>query len=538
MKVNVLILVLSVSALLTACGKEEQKPMPSEYMDTVIDLEETPVNESKCLEDSVGVSVDIQNITEEETEAGQMVQQYSNASIYFEYPVEWVLTEQQGEDGTCVSIVNPNEKDGADFTLVQGEAWRVNLDYKKEDYVQFLSEKYEELEITDLSTIIIDGYDAKKLQFTYKANEQKYAGTKYIVVVDLVSFEITYRYPLEKAKEYEMQGESILASIQFTVAKSAIQQAFLSVLLSEQPFFYTDKYVGQDREVLHTYNGYLKELPFDERIMTFPRFSIVDMDGDDVPEIVLEMENYLGFVVLRYKDGKIQGNEFWYRWLIDLRENGTFLGTSGAEVYTIGKLYFVNDTFVDSDKLHRQYPSYYLHDVPVTQETFKQLEAEIFTDVPQVEWYDFTEESIKQHITESPLFVEVPEEKALRMQQRQEYMDSLSYLVELKCNYIGDSQEEKNENAKQYYYECKEELEKIYKLCEDNFQQKERTILKKEQQYWEEGIEKRLVEDLLRYDAYSIEDLKEQWLYYDYGDMYLRRTLYLINCYYGCDFYD
>ena len=70
--------------------------------------------------------------------------------------------------------------------------------------------------------------------------------------------------------------------------------------------------------------------------MTFPRFSIVDMDGDDVPEIVLEMENYLGFVVLRYKDGKIQGNEFWYRWLIDLRENGTFLGTSGAEVYTIG----------------------------------------------------------------------------------------------------------------------------------------------------------------------------------------------------------
>ena len=233
MKVNVLILVLSVSALLTACGKEEQKPMPSEYMDTVIDLEETPVNESKCLEDSVGVSVDIQNITEEETEAGQMVQQYSNASIYFEYPVEWVLTEQQGEDGACVRISNPKKDDGAVFELVQGEAWRVNLDNTEEDYAQFLSKEYGESEITDLSMITVDGYDAKKLQFTYKANEQKYAGTKYIVVVDLVSFEITYRYPLEKAKEYEMQGESILASIQFTVAKSAIQQAFLSVLLSE-----------------------------------------------------------------------------------------------------------------------------------------------------------------------------------------------------------------------------------------------------------------------------------------------------------------
>lgn len=523
--------------LLSACGNEIQDQTEIESSSESMISEETLEVESTYIE-NLDEEISSESISEEGTSEVLDIQQYSNASIYFEYPVEWMLTEQQGEDGACVRISNPKKDDSAVFELVQGEAWRVNLDNTEEDYAQFLSEEYGESEITDLSMITVDGYDAKKLQFTYKENEQKYVGTKYLVVVDLVSFEITYRYPLEKAKEYEIQGESILASIQFTVAKTAIQQAFLAVLLSEQPFFYTNKYVGQDREVLHTYNGYLKELPFDERIMTFPRFSIVDMDGDDVPEIVLEMENYLGFVVLRYKDGKIQGNEFWYRWLIDLRENGTFLGTSGAEVYTIGKLYFVNDTFVDSDKLHRQYPSYYLHDVPATQETFKQSEAEIFTDVPQVEWYDFTEESIKQHITESPLFVEVPEEKALRMQQRQEYMDSLSYLVELKCNYIEDSQEEKNENAKQYYYECKEELEKIYKLCEDNFQQEERTILQKEQQYWEEGIEKRLVEDLLRYDAYSIEDLKEQWLYYDYGDMYLRRTLYLINCYYGCDFYD
>lgn len=90
------------------------------------------------------------------------------------------------------------------------------MDYTKDDYAQFLSEKYKGLEIVDLSAMMIDGYDAKKLQFIYEENEQKYVGTKYMVIVDLVSFEITYVYPLEKAKENEKQGEEVIESIRFS----------------------------------------------------------------------------------------------------------------------------------------------------------------------------------------------------------------------------------------------------------------------------------------------------------------------------------
>lgn len=121
MKVNVLVLLLSISALLTACGKEEQKTMSSGNMNTVIVLEETLVNESKCLENFVEESVVIQNIMKEETEEGQMLQKYFNAGIYYEYPLEWVWAEQRGEDGSCVRISNPVEKDGVVFELVQGE---------------------------------------------------------------------------------------------------------------------------------------------------------------------------------------------------------------------------------------------------------------------------------------------------------------------------------------------------------------------------------------------------------------------------------
>lgn len=42
----------------------------------------------------------------------------------------------------------------------------------------------------------------------------------------------------------------------------------------------------------------MKELPFNDSIMTFTKFTIVDMDGDEVAEVVLEMEDYIGFVEL------------------------------------------------------------------------------------------------------------------------------------------------------------------------------------------------------------------------------------------------
>ena len=84
----------------------------------------------------------------------------------------------------------------------------------------------------------------------------------------------------------------------------------------------------------------------------------------------------------------------------------------------------------------------------------------------------------------------------------------LSYLTDMKRNYIGDGQKEKNENAKQYYYECKEKLQKIYKLCKEDLQQEECARLKKEQQYWEEGIEKRLVQNI---GKAWLEICKKQW---------------------------
>ena len=212
MKAKKIILLLLTSILLSACGSEDEKQVQGETLETIIISEVAQINKIENLENNVEENESIYSTYQEEKN-DNIVQMYSNASISFEYPVEWELVEQQGEDGCRVRITNPNEQECAEFELVQGEAWRVNLEYTKEDYAQFLSEKYTALEINDLQEMTIDGYNAKKLQFSYKENEQKYIGTKYMIVADLVSFDMTYVYPLEKGKEYEKQGEKMIESI-------------------------------------------------------------------------------------------------------------------------------------------------------------------------------------------------------------------------------------------------------------------------------------------------------------------------------------
>ena len=121
------------------------------------------------------------------------------------------------------------------------------------------------------------------------------------------------------------------------------------------------------------------------------------------------------------------------------------------------------------------------------------------------------------------------------MNGRQEYMDSLQYLIELTRNYTEGDLEKRNAYAKKYYDSCKDEMNKIYEMC---IKKHDDSDLRKMQQVWETGFVNRLSEDLKKYDVCSIEELEDRAIYFTYGDMMLRRTLLLINIYYDCDFYD
>ena len=60
------------------------------------------------------------------------------------------------------------------------------------------------------------------------------------------------------------------------------------------------------------------------------RFTVLDMDGDGVTEVVVELTEWEAFVVLISGGESVSGSEFSYRGMLDLKDDGTFTYSSGA----------------------------------------------------------------------------------------------------------------------------------------------------------------------------------------------------------------
>lgn len=157
------------------------------------------------------------------------------------------------------------------------------------------------------------------------------------------------------------------------------------------------------------------------------------------------------------------------------------------------------------------------------------------SDLRAVELHEFSQEAINEWVIDNS---EYPENNK-SYNERQDYLNSLNYLLDITYDYIYKDLESFNEDGKKYYYNCIAELNKIYELCIGRLTGNELEEFKAAQQVWQEGIDLRLAEDLCNSgQACSIEELDKWVLYYNYGDMILRRTLHLVNIYYGCQFCD
>lgn len=100
-------------------------------------------------------------------------------------------------------------------------------------------------------------------------------------------------------------------------------EAFENVLLNQRQFFYTNS----NSNPIYQSDVYLSEIAGeDQSTMSLPKFAVVNMDGDELPEVVYQRGDYMGFIVLRYKDGDIYGYDVNYRGLTGLKKDGfTFL---------------------------------------------------------------------------------------------------------------------------------------------------------------------------------------------------------------------
>lgn len=82
-------------------------------------------------------------------------------------------------------------------------------------------------------------------------------------------------------------------------------EAFENVLLNQRQFFYTNS----NSNPIYQSDVYLSEIAGeDQSTMSLSKFAVVDMDGDELPEVVYQRGDYMGFRFL-YKGIIIKHNK-------------------------------------------------------------------------------------------------------------------------------------------------------------------------------------------------------------------------------------
>ena len=299
-------------------------------------------------------------------------------------------------------------------------------------------------------------------------------------------------------------------------------EAFENVLLNQSKIFYTDS----NSNPVYQSNEYLSEIAMeDQNTMSSSQFAVVDMDGDNLPEVVYQRGDYMGFIVLRYKEGDVYGYDVNYRGLMGLKKDGSYLGSGGGSNTFVGKMRFLGELF-DTDikfcSVGQESVSYYLHDKEVDEVTFNQL-LEEYEKSADVDWHEYTESVVKEWL---PHYFEA-QEAAISYEYHptpmQDYLDSLSDLLNNDYSTHGDNTEDEYNAIVQNSYDgWNQAMVTIYTLCQDKLTGSAKDALEAEQQQWLDMREQRalnfpisLVTDMTKMRTYDLISLYFEDHFYD-----------------------
>lgn len=261
-------------------------------------------------------------------------------------------------------------------------------------------------------------------------------------------------------------------------------EAFENVLLNQRQFFYTNS----NSNPIYQSDVYLSEIAGeDQSTMSLSKFAVVDMDGDELPEVVYQRGDYMGFIVLRYKDGDIYGYDVNYRGLTGLKKDGSYSMSGGSSNTSVGKMRFLGklfDTDIKFSSVEQESVSYYLNGTEIDEVTFNQLWDE-YEKLPDVDWHEYTESAVKECL---PSYFEA-QEVAISYEHHstpmQDYLDSLSDLLYNDHSIHGDNTEDEYDAIFQSSYNGWEHaMVTIYTLCQSKLTGSAKDVLETEQQQW------------------------------------------------------
>ncbi len=183
-------------------------------------------------------------------------------------------------------------------------------------------------------------------------------------------------------------------------------EAYKAVLLNDAEFF------SVDNNKSLTLNDFLTNKELYATVFKATRFTVLDMDGDQVPEIVLELSvnDYPEFYeILHYADNTVYGYNIVYRGLEALKADGTYLYSNGAADTGYGRLKF-QSTALETEILGYTQSSqsndtitlsYFIDNKPVTKEQYDSFIKEQDEKAEPV-WHEFTQTNVEAELYAKP----------------------------------------------------------------------------------------------------------------------------------------
>lgn len=158
--------------------------------------------------------------------------------------------------------------------------------------------------------------------------------------------------------------------------------AFEAVLMGSQEF-----YLPESQEYLHI-SEVSKVFTPEEMPWNVVQFAVLDMDGDGTLEAVLEVSNYIGFVILRYQEnGAVSGHGVWYRAFQELKADGSYMGSGSSFNHSYYRQHPGGDILLaECYEDETGVPHYWLDGQEVDAEAFAAFEAQQQSK-PAATWY-------------------------------------------------------------------------------------------------------------------------------------------------------
>jgi hypothetical protein len=176
-----------------------------------------------------------------------------------------------------------------------------------------------------------------------------------------------------------------------------VLEAYKTVIQNKQVFMSTD----EGKKVL--FNDFLTNGEVFDTIFSVIQFTVIDLDGDKIPELVLGLaigENTFPefYEILHYTDGAVYGYIKGNREFNNLKTDGTFLFSGGASYNGYRKLIFKSNTCETEELGYFEAEDdgtilYYINNNSVTEESYNSFTNEE-DGKSDVIWHEFNQEKV------------------------------------------------------------------------------------------------------------------------------------------------